>query len=126
MKKFALILTLSILCLSSMSFAMSPHTSAEGKENTTKLRGPANQSEMLDKYLNMQCNDLLSDKKDNFALYLQSQLPQDFCEIVMDENEMDDEAMNDISQSELPYIGEGTFSKLVEEYFNDYIDGLRQ
>jgi hypothetical protein len=76
----------------------------------------------LDDYLDMNCQQLTDEKsKDEFIRFFRKELKSinpEICSIVTDEAYNEDQLA---SQAERKTIGLGTFSKLVEVHFNDYI-----
>lgn len=76
----------------------------------------------LDHYMDMDCHQLVNkNSKDEFIRYFTKEvgrLNENFCSIVGEsfENEGDD-----MSQSERRTIGMGTFSKLLEDHYNDFV-----
>ena len=100
--------------------AKAPIWEDSGKE---QKRRPA-QSDLklpsIDRYLDMSCFELTDEKSDDeFVLYFSRVAKEfdDLCSLVKEDQEMD----SDISQSERESIGLGTFSRLVEGHFNEFI-----
>lgn len=97
------------------------------KDGPVKKRIPAQVqgtqvAKPLDQYLDMNCNELVDkNSKDEFIRYFTrevSQLNSDFCSIVGEESFSEDQ---DFSQAERRMIGMGTFSKLLEGHYNEFI-----
>ncbi|MCR9203636.1 MAG: hypothetical protein NXH75_03600 [Halobacteriovoraceae bacterium] len=126
MFKEVILMSFIVLISSSNLEAKAPHS--DGMEiSSEQERIPAQNNQgpnfpKLDDYLDMNCQQLTDEKsKDEFIRFFRKELKSinpDICSIVTDEAYDEDQLA---SQAERKTIGLGTFSKLVEVHFNDYI-----
>lgn len=105
--------------------AKAPHCDG-GELTAEQSRVPAQNAQgkqfpKIDDYLDMNCKQLTDENsKDEFIIFFRKEMKSlnpDLCSIVTDESYEDQFA----SQAERKTIGLGTFSKLVEVHFNDFI-----
>lgn len=117
-----------ILSVASMAKApLSEEGPGKGKNGVSTKRHPAQVQGMqiakpLDQYLDMDCQQLVNkNSKDEFIRYFTrevSLLNENFCSIVGESFQTEGD---DMAQSERRMIGMGTFSKLLESHYNEFV-----
>ncbi len=82
-------------------------------------------NKQLSHYQNLECNELVDIKaKDGFNKFFRNyvaELNPNICAIVRPMEDMD----SDVAQADRAFVGRGTFSKIVEEAFNEYYFSFR-
>ncbi len=101
--------------------AKAPIWEDSGKEQKRKPAQSDLKLPSIDRYLDMSCFELTNElSADEFVRYFSRVAKSeysDLCSLVKEDQDMD----SDISQSERESIGLGTFSRLVEGHFDEFI-----